>query len=52
VKTGMKEVAYKTVKKFFSTRNLKSEAIENRKGKIIDKHEHIAKRWKEYLKAL
>lgn len=51
MKTGRKEAAYKTVKKFFGTHNPKSGAIEDREGTVIYEQEHIAERWKEYLEA-
>lgn len=49
MKTGRREAAHKTVKKFFGTHNPKSGAIKDREGTIIYEQEHIAERWKEYL---
>jgi len=42
MKTDKKEAAYKTVKKFFGTRNPKNGAIENRKEKKNYEQEYIA----------
>jgi len=45
MKTGKREAAYKTVKKFFGTRNLKIGTIKNREGKMFYEQEYIVERW-------
>ncbi|KAL4125923.1 hypothetical protein QTP88_010160 [Uroleucon formosanum] len=49
---GKIEEAYKTVKRFFGVRTLKSGAIENKEGEIIYEQEQVVDRWKEYIEAL